>query len=59
MMIVVMELMNHQNTANLKDERALAISSLATTEIAFREFTFAVSVMLRRTEHFNLNFFLS
>lgn len=43
MTIVVMALMNLQNTANLKAGRASVTCSLATTEIAFQEFTFAVS----------------
>jgi hypothetical protein len=42
-MIAVTELMNHQNTVNLKAERALVICSRATMEIAYRGFIFAVS----------------
>jgi len=42
-----MELMNLQNTANQKEEPALAICSLATTEIAFQEFISAVSYQVR------------
>lgn len=51
MTIAVMALMNHQNIVSQKAEHALVICSRVTTEIAFREFTSAVSFM-----NFNLKF---
>lgn len=46
MMTVEMERTSRQNTANLKDERALEISSRATMAIAFREFIFAMATTI-------------
>lgn len=45
MMTVVMELMSLQSIANQKEERALAISSLATMETVSLEFIFVVRIL--------------
>lgn len=45
-MIVVMELMNHQNTVVLKAVRASEISLLATMVIVYPGYTFAMEIMI-------------
>lgn len=47
-MIAETVLMNHQNIANQKDELALEISSLATMEIVYREFIFAMVIFVKK-----------
>lgn len=48
-MTVVMELMNPQNIASLKEGHVSAICLLATTATAFRAFTFAMETMIAWT----------
>jgi hypothetical protein len=46
MMIVLMEVMNHQNIVIPREELALEISLLATTDIAYPEFISAMVIMI-------------
>lgn len=49
MMIVAMELTNHQSIASLREEHASGISSHATMAIAFPGFTSAMGTMIAWT----------
>lgn len=56
-MTVEMELTSRQNTANQKGEHASVTCSLATTEIAFQEFTSAVNFEVQSKVRGVNNFF--